>query len=105
MIISLIKKCVQILVRFLDPSPKALMDESDTWQNIKYQKLNNALAQIIEDFSMVQFVPLDNTDEESITNVLLHIDNAIQYGEDLDVKEKDAPDNNENDFDWNDDGE
>ena len=81
------------------------MDESDTWQNIKYQKLNNALAQIIEDFSMVQFVPLDNTDEESITNVLLHIDNAIQYGEDLDVKEKDAPDNNENDFDWNDDGE
>ena len=81
------------------------MDESDTWQNIKYQKLNNALAQIIEDFSMVQFVPLDNTDEESITNVLLHIDNAIQYGEDLDVKEKDAPDNNENDFDWNDERE
>ena len=80
------------------------MDESETWQNKKYQKLNNALAQIIEDFSMVQFVPLDNTDEESITNVLLHIDNAIQYGEDLEVKEKDALDN-ENDFDWNNDGE
>ena len=80
------------------------MDESETWQNKKYQKLNNALAQIIEDFSMVQFVPLDNTDEESITNVLLHIDNAIQYGEDLEVKEKDAL-NNEIDFDWNNDGE
>lgn len=80
------------------------MDESETWQNKKYQKLNNALAQIIEDFSMVQFVPLDNTDEESITNVLLHVDNAIQYGEDLEVKEKDALDN-ENDFDWNNDGD
>lgn len=97
-------KCVQIPTRFLDPSPKALLDESETSQNKKYQKLNNALAQIIEDFSMVQFIPLNNKDEESITNVLLHIDNAIQYGEDLEVKEKDAPDN-ENDFDWNNDGD
>jgi hypothetical protein len=81
------------------------MDESETWQNKKYQKLNNALAQIIEDFSMVQFVPLNNTDEESIANVLLQIDNAIQYGEDLDVKDKDASDNNDNDFEWNEKGD
>ncbi|CAB3990106.1 Hypothetical predicted protein [Paramuricea clavata] len=90
--------------RFLDPNPKALMDESDTWQNKKYQKLNNALAQIIEDFSMVQFLPLDNTDEESIENVLLQIDNAIQYGEDLEVKEKDGADNDSN-VEWNENGD
>ena len=30
---------------------------------------------------MVQFLPLDVTDEESIGVVLSHIDNAIQYGE------------------------
>lgn len=30
---------------------------------------------------MVQFLPLDLTDEDSITLVLSHIDNAIQYGE------------------------
>ena len=80
------------------------MDESDTWQNKKYQKLNNALAQIIEDFSMVQFLPLDNTDEESIGNVLMQIDNAIQYGEDLEVKEKDGADN-DSDVEWNENGD
>ena len=80
------------------------MEEGETWQNKKFQRLNNALAQIIDDFSMVQFVPLDNTDEESVANVLLQIDNAIQYGEDLEVKDKDGPDNND-DFEWNVDGD
>ena len=73
----------------------------DAWQNKKYQKLNVALAQVIDDFSMVQFVPLNNTDEESVTNVLLQIDNAIQYGEDLDVKDKDSQDDSRDDFKWN----
>ena len=36
---------------------------------------------------MVSFVPLNLCDEDSITNVLIQIDNAIQYGEDLDVRE------------------
>jgi hypothetical protein len=43
---------------------------------------------------------LDNTDEESIGNVLMQIDNAIQYGEDLEVKEKDGADN-DSDVEWN----
>lgn len=30
---------------------------------------------------MVQFLPLDVTDEDSVGLVLSHIDNAIQYGE------------------------
>ena len=41
----------------------------------------------IEDFNMVQFLPLDVTDEESIGVVLSHIDNAIQYGEHEEPKE------------------
>ena len=36
---------------------------------------------------MVQFLPLDVTDEESIGVVLSHIDNAIQYGEHEEPKE------------------
>lgn len=36
----------------------------------------------IEDFSMVSFLPLDLTDEESITYVFSCIDNIVQYGED-----------------------
>ena len=37
---------------------------------------------------MVKFYPMDITDEDSINDVLLVIDNAIQYGEDLEPKEK-----------------
>lgn len=30
---------------------------------------------------MVQFLPLDITDEDSVELILSHIDNSIQYGE------------------------
>ena len=36
--------------------------------------------------SMVSFIPLDISDEDSIGTVLGHVDMAIQYGEDTDVK-------------------
>ena len=35
---------------------------------------------------MVQFVPLDISDEESLAYVLQHIDGSIQFGEDADVR-------------------
>jgi hypothetical protein len=41
----------------------------------------------IEDYSLVKFLPLDMSEEESINDLLLQIDNAIQYGEDLEPKE------------------
>lgn len=45
---------------------------------------------------MVGFLPLNIYDPESIQFVLSHIDNAIQYGEDLEPKdpgdEADVPD-------------
>jgi hypothetical protein len=39
----------------------------------------------LDEYSLVSFVPLDISDEESIGEVLLQIDMAIQYGEDADV--------------------
>ena len=36
---------------------------------------------------MVAFQPLNLSEEDSINNLLIQIDNAIQYGEDLDVRE------------------
>ena len=41
----------------------------------------------IDDYSLVRFLPLDVSDEESIDNVLLQIDAALQYGEDQEPKE------------------
>lgn len=36
---------------------------------------------------MVSFIPLDITKEDSIEYVLSHVDNAIQYGEDVEPRE------------------
>ncbi|KAJ8447295.1 hypothetical protein Cgig2_013072 [Carnegiea gigantea] len=54
-----------------------------------FEKLNKALIDLIDEFSMVSFIPLDLRKERSIQYVLSQIDLAIQYGEDADVKVKD----------------
>lgn len=41
----------------------------------------------LDDYSMVGFVPLDATDEDSISELVLQIDAAVQYGEDLEPRE------------------
>jgi hypothetical protein len=68
----------------------------------KFHKLNMAIARVIQDYSLVKFVPLDISDEESIGDILLMIDNVMQFGEDFDVKEpkefeKEEDCNNDND--------
>lgn len=40
----------------------------------------------LEDYGLVQFLPLDISDEDSVGEMLLFIDNIIQFGEDEDVK-------------------
>jgi len=42
-------------------------------------------CQQIDEYSLVSFTPLDITDEESISNVLMMVDMSIQYGEDTDI--------------------
>lgn len=56
---------------------------------------------MIEDYSLVQFVPLNIKDEESIAELQLTINTMIQYGEDQDVRMTDF---NERDSDDNDGG-
>jgi len=45
----------------------------------KYKKLNEGIASIIEDFSLVSFVPLDIHDKGSILKVLQGVDKALGY--------------------------
>jgi GPN-loop GTPase len=49
-------------------------------------RLTTAICQILDDYQMVNFIPLNRTDEDSIDHVLATVDHSIQYGEDLDVK-------------------
>ncbi|KAJ5226837.1 GPN-loop GTPase 3 [Penicillium citrinum] len=46
-----------------------------------FKQLNRAVAQLIDDFSMVSFLQLDVSDEDSVAGILSHIDDAIQYHE------------------------
>lgn len=46
-----------------------------------FKQLNRAVAQLIDDFSMVSFLQLDVQDEDSVAAVLSHIDDTIQFHE------------------------
>jgi hypothetical protein len=77
--------------RYLEPDTHLLLEgeERYTYWGKRYQKLNEAMGKLVDDYSLVKFIPLDIKDEESIGDVMLLIDSALQYGEDLEVKTKD----------------
>ena len=41
----------------------------------------------IEDYDMVNFLPLNIKDEDSLSTILFQIDTCTQYGEDVEPKE------------------
>jgi len=49
-------------------------------------RLTDAICQLLDDYSMVSFIPLNINDEDSLDHVLATVDHAIQYGEDLEVR-------------------
>ena len=90
------------LKRFIDPDTSLLDDDpTDTDAAIlssqdsgadlsnseslmtggSFKRLNRAVAQLIDDFSMVSFLQLDVQDEDSVGAILSYIDDAIQYHE------------------------
>lgn len=52
-----------------------------------FHKLNRAVGQLIDGFSMVSYLKLDAQDEDSIGAVLSYIDDAIQFHESQEPKE------------------
>lgn len=52
----------------------------------KFLRLNSAMGNLLEQFSMVSFVPLDVSDDDSIADLLLLADHALQYDEEVEVK-------------------
>lgn len=86
------KKNRETVEELVDPDSRLLALEetsqsSATW-NAKYRKLNEALGQVLDEYSLVVFTTLDITDEESITNALMKIENCIQYGESQEVRDR-----------------
>jgi GTPase SAR1 family protein len=50
------------------------------------QRLTDSICQLLDDYTMVSFLPLNIRDEDSIDHVLACIDATVQYGEDLEVR-------------------
>ncbi|RUS80690.1 hypothetical protein EGW08_011556 [Elysia chlorotica] len=79
--------------RYLEPELSTLLVQEfqDEEFGHKFQSLNKAMAQLLDDFSLVHFVPLDYSEEENINDVLIQVDMTIQYGEDMEPKEPRDP--------------
>jgi hypothetical protein len=76
-----------VVDELLVPDGKALAERlSATATGAQFRRLNTAVASLLDEFSLLSFLPLDSTDEESLAVVLGNLDMALQYGEDADVK-------------------
>ncbi|CAI5759201.1 unnamed protein product [Candida verbasci] len=86
------------LKKFLNPDPLMLAKKEDEF-NPKFSKLTNAIANLVDDFGMVQFLPLDCSKEgNNIETILSYIDDVTQWSEAQEPKEpKDEIEFNEDD--------
>mmetsp|Transcript_19795 Transcript_19795/g.32452 ORF Transcript_19795/g.32452 Transcript_19795/m.32452 type:complete len:279 (-) Transcript_19795:405-1241(-) len=79
------------LERYLDPDVNTIVADLNAKLPERFRALNEAMGTLVDDFSMVRFNPLDINDEESLEDLLLQIDLAIQWGEDKEPKEVRTP--------------
>ena len=61
----------------------------------RWNRLTESICSLLDDYSMVGFIPLNINDDDSIAHVLATVDHAIQYGEDLEVRGADYDDQTE----------
>jgi hypothetical protein len=57
------------------------MDSQELMSGASFGRLNRAVGQLIDDFSLVSFLKLDAQDEDSVGAILSYIDDAIQFHE------------------------
>jgi len=85
---------------FLDIDARQLTAQLNARMGEKFVRLNQSIAELVDEYSMVSFFPLDYAKEDSLQDLLAYIDNAIQYGEDEEVREQvaDLQDPEDGDF-------
>mmetsp|Transcript_22029 Transcript_22029/g.39069 ORF Transcript_22029/g.39069 Transcript_22029/m.39069 type:complete len:272 (+) Transcript_22029:18-833(+) len=93
--INLLTKCdllndkKETLEKFFNPSMQELLADLNQSSAGKFQRLNEAMSELITSYSLTSYLPLDLTEKESLEVVLAHIDHAMQYGEGLEPKDID----------------
>lgn len=74
------------------PFEQSEVAERATQRKLKWNRLTEAICSLLDDFSMVGFIPLNINDEDNISHVMATVDHAIQYGENLEVRGADYDD-------------
>lgn len=77
------------LEKFVEGDTSSVVRDLKAGMHPKYRALNEAMGQLLEDYSLVSFVTLNREDEESVELCLGHVNNCIQYGEDLEPSGRD----------------
>ncbi len=67
------------------------LEESATKFDAKFLALNKAIVGVLEDYSMVQMLPLNIKRDESVGRVMMTADSLVQYGEQEEPQDKDEP--------------
>lgn len=91
--VNVLTKCDLIknkaeLEEMLDTDPKDLVVDVPIYSQ-KFRNLSEKIAGVLSDFNLVNFIPLDISDEDTIAAVMYQVDICIQYGETLEVNTKD----------------
>jgi GTPase SAR1 family protein len=78
----------QEVEEFLDIDARSLTTQLNAKMGERFVRLNESIANLLDEYSMVSFFPLDYTAEESLQDLIAYIDNSIQYGEDEEIREQ-----------------
>eukprot|EP01107_Rhizomastix_libera_P001444 TRINITY_DN12321_c0_g1_i1.p1 TRINITY_DN12321_c0_g1~~TRINITY_DN12321_c0_g1_i1.p1 ORF type:complete len:279 (-),score=84.88 TRINITY_DN12321_c0_g1_i1:7-843(-) len=90
-----VKEDSEEIEKFVNPDMSSILPMLNK-SNPRFEKLNRAIAAMLENYSMVQFLTMNINDTETLENILLQIDNALQFEEEQEVETKDfEPDTTE----------
>lgn len=76
------------LDEFLEADARQITEGLSKGMHPKFRALNEAMGQLVDEFSLVSYVPLNRDEEDSIQHVLDHVNHCIQYGENLEPSGK-----------------
>ena len=75
------------LHRYFYPDPTLLAEQLRESTPSRYLQLNQALVQLVDEYDMVNFIPLNSRSARSLDSILMHIELATQYSEALEPRE------------------
>ena len=94
----------ELLERMTAAQFEDCFEDEKSFFNKKYCNLNKKLFEVIENYNMVQYTTSDIQDPDSVHNLMLHIDNLVQYDEHKMPKDSYFNDNQEAPDEQNGDG-